>query len=58
MARLADARQHRRATAVPLLLRWPSTVYVSFFRGTPLFVQILLMHFAVLPLFLNPADGC
>ena len=39
------------------LLRWPSTVYVSFFRGTPLFVQILLMHFAVLPLFINPNDG-
>jgi polar amino acid transport system permease protein len=30
---------------------------VSFFRGTPLFVQILLIHFAVLPLFINPADG-
>src|SRR6478609_11904274 len=38
-------------------LRWPATVYVSFFRGTPLFVQILLIHFAVMPLFINPADG-
>ena len=39
------------------LLRWPATVYVSFFRGTPLFVQIMLIHFAVVPLLINPADG-
>ena len=32
-------------------------MYVSFFRGTPLFVQIFLMHFAVLPLFIHPVDG-
>jgi polar amino acid transport system permease protein len=38
-------------------LRWPATVYVSFFRGTPLFVQILLIHFAVMPVFVHPADG-
>lgn len=30
-------------------LRWLSNIYVGFFRGTPLFVQILLIHFAVLP---------
>ncbi len=30
---------------------------MSFFRGTPLFVQILLMHFALLPVFINPSDG-
>ncbi len=28
-----------------------STLYIDFFRGTPLFVQILLLHFGVLPLF-------
>ena len=32
-------------------------LYIFFFRGTPLFVQILLIHFAVLPLFINPVDG-
>lgn len=32
-----------------LPLRWLSNIYVGFFRGTPLFVQILLIHFAVLP---------
>jgi polar amino acid transport system permease protein len=57
LARLADARQAVAKTACRLLLRWPATLYVSFFRGTPLFVQILLMHFAVVPLFLNPTDG-
>ena len=30
-------------------IRLIPTVYVTFFRGTPLFVQALLMHFAVLP---------
>ena len=32
-------------------------MYVSFFRGTPLFVQILLIHFAAMPLFVHPTDG-
>ena len=57
LARLADARHGAARLACRFLLRWPATVYVSFFRGTPLFVQILLMHFAVVPLFLNPTDG-
>ena len=57
MARLAEARHAPARQICRYLLRWPATVYVSFFRGTPLFVQLLLMHFAVLPLFINPADG-
>ena len=57
MARVAEARHAPARQLCKYLLRWPSTVYVSFFRGTPLFVQILLIHFAVLPLFINPADG-
>ncbi len=57
LARLADARRPLARAACRFLLRWPATVYVSFFRGTPLFVQILLMHFAVVPLVLNPTDG-
>lgn len=57
LARLADARHGVARTACRYLLRWPATIYVSFFRGTPLFVQILLMHFAVVPLFVNPTDG-
>lgn len=31
------------------LLRVPSAIYVELFRGTPMFVQILLIHFAVIP---------
>ncbi len=57
MARLADARHSPAKALCKYLLRWPATVYVSFFRGTPLFVQILLIHFALLPVFINPADG-
>jgi polar amino acid transport system permease protein len=57
LARLAQARHAPARQICRYLLRWPSTVYVSFFRGTPLFVQILLIHFAVLPVFVNPADG-
>lgn len=28
---------------------WPSKIYVDFFRGTPMLVQILLIHLAVIP---------
>ena len=31
--------------------------YVSFFRGTPLFVQILLVHFALMPALVHPDGG-
>ncbi|MBL0389366.1 amino acid ABC transporter permease [Tumebacillus sp. ITR2] len=31
------------------IVRLVPNIYVGFFRGTPLFVQILLIHFAVLP---------
>ena len=57
MARVAEARHAPARQICHYALRWPSSVYVSFFRGTPLFVQILLIHFAVLPLFINPTDG-
>ena len=57
LARLADARHSPARQLCRYLLRWPATVYVSFFRGTPLFVQILLIHFAVVPIFINPTDG-
>ena len=44
LARLAEARHAPARQICRYLLRWPSTVYVSFFRGTPLFVQILLIQ--------------
>jgi polar amino acid transport system permease protein len=39
------------------LLRGFTTGYVTFFRGTPLFVQILLVHFAVMPALIHPDHG-
>ena len=32
-------------------LALPFNLYITFFRGTPLFVQILLIHFGVVPIF-------
>ena len=31
--------------------------YVTFFRGTPLFVQVLLVHFALMPALIHPEHG-
>lgn len=39
------------------LLRWITLGYVTFFRGTPLFVQILLVHFALMPTLIQPDGG-
>ena len=57
MARMAEARHNPWKTILHYCVRWPVTVWVSFFRGTPLFVQIFLMYFAVLPVFIHPVDG-
>jgi polar amino acid transport system permease protein len=38
-------------------LRGVTLGYVGFFRGTPLFVQILLVHFALMPLLVHPDGG-
>lgn len=40
MGRLAQARYNPLKGFLHYCVRWPITVYVSFFRGTPLFVQI------------------
>ena len=37
--------------------RWFTLAYLTFFRGTPLFVQILLVHFAVMPALIHPDTG-
>ena len=39
------------------LLRGVTRAYVGFFRGTPLFVQILLVHFALMPALVQPDGG-
>ena len=38
-------------------LRALTTAYVTFFRGTPLFVQILLVHFALMPVLIHADNG-
>ncbi|AWH87947.1 amino acid ABC transporter permease [Limnobaculum parvum] len=40
-----------------IFVQWPVKIYVSAFRGTPLFVQIMVVHFALIPLLINPRDG-
>lgn len=57
MGRLASSRTPTLNGMLHYGVRWPIAVWVSFFRGTPLFVQIFLMHFAVMPLFIHPVDG-
>ena len=31
------------------ILSWPCSIYVELFRGTPMLVQIFLIHFAIIP---------
>ncbi|MCI5851826.1 MAG: amino acid ABC transporter permease [Sutterellaceae bacterium] len=57
MARMAEARREPLRSLMHYGVQWPVKVWVSFFRGTPLFVQIFLMYFAVLPVFVHPIDG-
>jgi polar amino acid transport system permease protein len=45
------------ARALLQLARWLTVAYVTFFRGTPLFVQILLVHFALMPALIHPDHG-
>jgi len=55
----ADAPPPKSALAGALakLARWVTLAYVTFFRGTPLFVQILLVHFALMPTLVHPDHG-
>ncbi len=49
-----------KAAALAWLLkvaRGVTVAYVAFFRGTPLFVQILLVHFALMPALVHPDSG-
>jgi polar amino acid transport system permease protein len=53
----APAPQTFIARALLMVARWVTVAYVSFFRGTPLFVQILLVHFALMPTLVHPDHG-
>jgi polar amino acid transport system permease protein len=54
-----DAPRPASALAAGLLAtaRGVTLAYVTFFRGTPLFVQILLVHFALMPALIHPDSG-
>ncbi len=54
-----DAPPPRSALARGLMntARAVTLAYVTFFRGTPLFVQILLVHFALMPALIHPDHG-
>jgi polar amino acid transport system permease protein len=55
----ADAPPPRSRPLAWLLkaARGVTLAYVTFFRGTPLFVQILLVHFALMPMLVHPDGG-
>ncbi|AZN39332.1 amino acid ABC transporter permease [Paenibacillus albus] len=38
-------------------LRWPMQSYINFFRGTPLLVQIYIVHFGLMPLLLGKTNS-
>ncbi len=38
------------------LVRLPFVWYINLFRGTPFFVQILLIHFGIMPIFMSPVN--
>ncbi|MBB3112318.1 polar amino acid transport system permease protein [Paenibacillus phyllosphaerae] len=40
----------------PWYFRWPASIYINFFRGTPLLVQIFLVHFCVVPILWGKSD--
>lgn len=57
MGRLAESKYSPWNHLLRYGVQWPVRIYVSFFRGTPLFVKILLFHFALMPVFIHPVDG-
>lgn len=37
-------------------IRYPAAGYINFFRGTPLLVQVLMVHFGLIPLLIGRTD--
>lgn len=57
MAKVASAERGPWVWPLKVLVKLPAQIYVHFFRGTPLFVQILLIHFALVPMLIHPDSG-
>ena len=59
---ISSSKDAPQPKSVPLawalkVVRAITLAYVTFFRGTPLFVQILLVHFALMPVLIHPDNG-
>ena len=39
------------------VVRWPALIYLNIFRGTPLFVQLLVVHFGLIPAIFGASQG-
>lgn len=57
VGRIADAPHGIWRPVLRYFVQLPVKIYVSAFRGTPLFVQIMIVHFIVIPFFINFRDG-
>jgi polar amino acid transport system permease protein len=57
LGRMAKAEHGPWRFILRYFVQLPVRIYVSAFRGTPLFVQIMVVHFALVPLLINPRDG-
>lgn len=57
LAKVAKAESGVWVWPLRVLIRWPAIAYITVFRGTPLFVQILLIHFALVPLLIHQDHG-
>lgn len=57
VGRTAQARYGFWRYFLYFFVQWPIRIYVSALRGTPLFVQIMVVHFVLMPFLINPRDG-
>ncbi|KYG69592.1 amino acid ABC transporter permease [Bdellovibrio bacteriovorus] len=57
LGKIARAERGPWRWPLKLFVKTPSQIYISFFRGTPLFVQILLIHFALVPWLIHAETG-
>lgn len=57
LARLAKFKRGPLKYISKMLLRWPAILYITLFRGTPLFVQIMIIHFGLMPILIHYDNG-
>jgi polar amino acid transport system permease protein len=57
VARVAEIKSGLWKPIFHFFVKLPADAYVTFFRGTPLVVQIMLVHFGLMPLLISEQDG-